>query len=204
MTPPYGGRGTQNDGRRVYAKSLGVMQVPWKEALQHMASQGVKIDLSSYGIPKNVSVDEFCEILNVRGDVLNNLYNRGSAEPAVLEALAICSPDAPYGGSGEPVGPTFQNTFKKQFVNAKGEQEWPDDACPTCAHNPVWTPAENGGQQSPSAAQRPLYRNQEGAKHNPRTCGGRKLCCLTCGPAFFSQVLVPDEVKLKALVDSKK
>jgi hypothetical protein len=54
-------------------------------------------------------MDEFLNTLEVRGHLLNAVYDGGKCDEKTLQDLATVSPAAPYGGFQEPAKPQYCN-----------------------------------------------------------------------------------------------
>ena len=162
------------DDGGVYWKGVGSPEAPLSDVIRATESlYNIKISLEHLNCPKHIPTDEFLNTLEVRGHLLNAVYDGGKCDEKTLRGLAYVSPAAPYGGFQEPAQPQYCNDKVVMQKRLDGAMQWAKKACSGCAFCPPWD-TNNGA--SPPFLTAALFRNEVGADHKPPAASQFKKC----------------------------
>jgi len=154
------------------------------------------ISLEHLHCPAHIPRDEYINTLELRGHLLNAVYDGGKCDEKTLQDLATVSPAAAYGGFQEPSQPKYSNDKVVMQKRPDGAMQWADKACGGCAFSPPWD-TNNG--TAPPRLTAALYRNEVSSAHNPRRCRTRMLAALLTKNALVISALVPEDKKYAQL-----
>ena len=186
-----------SDDGNTYWKGVGSPEGPLSEVIRATESfYNLKIPLDLLKIPAHIPTDEYVNTLEVRGHLLNAVFDGGKCDAQTARDLAKVSPAAAYGGFNEPEEPTYTSEKVVMQKRPDGAMQWAKQACGGCAFSPPWD-SNNGSPPHLCAA---LFRNEVGCDHNPRRCRKRLMAALlTRNPKVIS-ALMPEDRKWTQLL----
>ena len=186
-----------SDDGNTYWKGVGSPEGPLSEVIRATESfYNLKIPLDLLKIPAHIPTDEYVNTLEVRGHLLNAVFDGGKCDAQTARDLAKVSPAAAYGGFNEPEEPTYTSEKVVMQKRSDGAMQWAKQACGGCAFSPPWD-SNNGSPPHLCAA---LFRNEVGCDHNPRRCRKRLMAALlTRNPKVIS-ALMPEDRKWTQLL----
>ena len=185
------------DDGTVFWKGVGSPEGPLAEVIRAVEGMhNMTISLEHLHCPAHIPRDEYINTLELRGHLLNAVYDGGKCDEKTLQDLATVSPAAAYGGFQEPSQPKYSNDKVVMQKRPDGAMQWADKACGGCAFSPPWD-TNNG--TAPPRLTAALYRNEVSSAHNPRRCRTRMLAALLTKNALVISALVPEDKKYAQL-----
>jgi hypothetical protein len=185
------------DDGGVYWKGVGSPDGPLAEVIRAVESMyNMTVSLEHLNCPSHIPRDEYINTLELRGHLLNAVYDGGKCDEKTMQDLATVSPAAAYGGFQEPDKPKYCNDKIVMQKRSDGAMQWADKSCGGCAFSPPWD-TNNGAAPPPLTAA--LFRNEVSSAHNPRRCRTRMIAALLTKNAQIISCLVPDDKKYAQL-----
>ena len=185
------------DDGGVFWKGVGSPEGPLAEVIRAVeGTHNMTVSLEHLNCPAHIPRDEYINTLELRGHLLNAVYDGGKCDEKTLHDLATVSPAAAYGGFQEPSQPQYSNDKVVMQKRPDGAMQWADKACGGCAFSPPWDPNNGAAPPRLTAA---LYRNEVSSAHNPRRCRTRMMAALLTKNALVISALVPEDKKYAQL-----
>ena len=185
------------DDGGVYWKGVGSPEGPLSDVIRAVEGMyNMTVSLEHLNCPAHIPRDEYINALELRGHLLNAVYDGGKCDEKTLQDLATVSPAAAYGGFQEPSQPKYCNDKIVMQKRPDGAMQWADKSCGGCAFSPPWD-TNNGATPPPLTAA--LFRNEVSSGHNPRRCRTRMMAALLTKNAKVISALVPEDKKYAQL-----
>ena len=185
------------DDGGVFWKGVGSPEGPLAEVIRAVEGMhNMTVSLEHLNCPAHIPRDEYINTLELRGHLLNAVYDGGKCDEKTLQDLATVSPAAAYGGFQEPSQPQYCNDKVVMQKRPDGAMQWADKSCGGCAFSPPWD-TNNGA--APPRLTAALYRNEVSSAHNPRRCRTRMMAALLTKNAQVISALVPEDKKYAQL-----